>query len=407
MTFNIRQLDTLTYDEVEPIFDEYITHVVEEFLASEIGQTYAAQHPEAGNWIATFVEMAYLYGECTIPKMTKRDAQTVMSAILPRKLTLPDPQVADSAIPELVAFWTYLKETYRFRSAGAIAKYLQSIDGQFREWMADPARGGPAKSFLMAGQNAGYDMTSPEQVSAFQAVYNQQNVTTEFPDLPQVPMVAPPEDVKELFDMLGVELPEAGTMVDPNVILNKMLDVATTMELMSGGDPIAIRQQLEQEMLQSFQAELEEEEFDRPGEIAPADLSMVSEKAIATLKAQAISETAPGTILQDFQTAIAFVDEAGMKASGKLRHFPLKELAALNQRLTHPIEIALKRPQQKSYPNIHGLYLLLRATGMITLKAKGKQQYWTIDSAARDRWNALNPTEQYFTLLEAWLVRGN
>ncbi|MEO0854837.1 MAG: hypothetical protein AAFY15_15235, partial [Cyanobacteria bacterium J06648_11] len=118
MAFNIRQLDTLTYDEAEPILDDYITHVVEDFLASEIGNTYAEQHPEAGNWIATFVEMAYLFGEFTIPKMTKRDAQTVMSAILPRKLTLPDPQVADNAISELVAFWTYLKETYRFRSAG-------------------------------------------------------------------------------------------------------------------------------------------------------------------------------------------------------------------------------------------------------------------------------------------------
>ena len=82
------------------------------------------------------------------------------------------------------------------------------------------------------------------------------------------------------------------------------------------------------------------------------------EEASALLQQQKITATEPGTILQDFQTLLDFVGEEGIPVSGKQNLLPMKSLAELNQRLSEPIQIALKRPQQKSYPPINGLYLL-------------------------------------------------
>jgi hypothetical protein len=79
---------------------------------------------------------------------------------------------------------------------------------------------------------------------------------------------------------------------------------------------------------------------------------------------QAIDEAGPGTILDDFEVLLRFIGPEGIAVGGKNDLLPMKVLPQLNAQLTHPIEIGLKRPQQKSYPNINGLYLLLRATGL-------------------------------------------
>ena len=75
MAFNIRQLDNLSYDDVEPLLESYIVELINLFAVSEIGQAHIENYPDGGNWIGTFIEMAYLYGEMTLPKMTKRNAQ--------------------------------------------------------------------------------------------------------------------------------------------------------------------------------------------------------------------------------------------------------------------------------------------------------------------------------------------
>ncbi|MDZ8240128.1 MAG: hypothetical protein RMZ69_23760 [Nostoc sp. ChiQUE01a] len=174
MPFDIYQLNNLDYDSAEPLLADYIDGVVEQFAKSPEGEAYAQEHPEFGGWIATFTEMSYIYEGFTLPKMTKADAQIVMEHILPRKLTLMHREEAEDAISELVAFWNFLKREYNFRSAGAIATYLAKIEGKFTDWMFDPAKGGMAKSFIMSGMQAGFDMTNSEGIAAFQKAYNQQ-----------------------------------------------------------------------------------------------------------------------------------------------------------------------------------------------------------------------------------------
>ena len=84
----------------------------------------------------------------------------------------------------------------------------------------------------------------------------------------------------------------------------------------------------------------------------------------------------------------------------------MSALAELNARLSKPLRILLRRPQQKSYPHINGLYLLLRASGLSLIEVKGKQPLLALDGEALASWRGLNATERYFTLLEAWLLRG-
>jgi len=131
------------------------------------------------------------------------------------------------------------------------------------------------------------------------------------------------------------------------------------------------------------------------------------EQAQTILNQQTITETSPGTILQEFQTFLNLLKDEGIEVSGKHSLFPLKHLAALNAQLTEPTQLDLKRPVQKSYPALNGIYLLLRTTGLAVVISEKRKQKLVLDEATYQLWNQLNVTEQYFTLLEAWLVHAS
>ena len=127
---------------------------------------------------------------------------------------------------------------------------------------------------------------------------------------------------------------------------------------------------------------------------------------VRTLRALAADEVGPGTILHDFAALLAFVRGRNLPVSKTYQLPPLKVLPQINALLSQPIEVRLKRPQLKSYPHVQGLYLLLRATGLGQIGGAPAKPVLVIDQQVHDAWSALNPTEQYFTLLEAWLLRG-
>ena len=125
-----------------------------------------------------------------------------------------------------------------------------------------------------------------------------------------------------------------------------------------------------------------------------------------TLRALEVSEDGPGTVLQDFQTLLSFVQARQLAVSKTCQLPPMKVLPEINARLAQPIELGLKRPQLKSYPHIQGLYLLLRASGLGHIAGSPSRPVLAIDEGTYDSWNSLNPAERYFTLLETWLLRG-
>ena len=125
-----------------------------------------------------------------------------------------------------------------------------------------------------------------------------------------------------------------------------------------------------------------------------------------TLCALTVDENGPGTILRDFETLLSFSRGRSLPVSKTHHLLPIKILPELNARLAHPIQLGLKRPKLKSYPHIRGLYLLLRATGLASIGGTPSKPVLTIDETLYEAWLHMNPAERYFTLLEAWLLRG-
>lgn len=124
----------------------------------------------------------------------------------------------------------------------------------------------------------------------------------------------------------------------------------------------------------------------------------------ARLRETEITESAPGSILRDFQTLLDFVGVDGVKASERHALLPMARLRELDERMTRPMRPTLQRPQQRSFPNINGLYLLLRATELAVIRRVGSACRLSIDPKLLAKWQQLNPTERYCGLLEAWLL---
>lgn len=137
------------------------------------------------------------------------------------------------------------------------------------------------------------------------------------------------------------------------------------------------------------------------------EANTISVSELQLLHDQEISFESPGTILKDFQMLLDFIGTKGIEVSKTQNFLPMSSLAELNNRLTHPIQVDLNRPQQKAYPHLHGLYLLLRASTISYVEAKGKKFWLYLEPNVVSSWNNLNPTERYFNLLEAWWIWGN
>ncbi len=123
------------------------------------------------------------------------------------------------------------------------------------------------------------------------------------------------------------------------------------------------------------------------------------------LKEVVITENGPGTILKDFEIFLNYLRKQELLVAGTHR-LPRTMLGEINALLSHPIQLRLKRPEQKSYPHIQGLYLLLRASGLACIEGKDGKLFLSVDDKAYQFWESLNPTERYFALLETWLLRG-
>jgi hypothetical protein len=124
------------------------------------------------------------------------------------------------------------------------------------------------------------------------------------------------------------------------------------------------------------------------------------------LRELTIDDDGPGTILHDFDAFLAYINEREMSVT-PMHQLRRRMLPEINARLARPIQMGLKKPLQKSYPHIHGLYLLIRASGLTCVEGTTKKPLLVVDDAVYQAWQGLNPTERYCTLLEAWLLKGH
>ena len=125
------------------------------------------------------------------------------------------------------------------------------------------------------------------------------------------------------------------------------------------------------------------------------------------LRAVRIDDSQPGPVLRDFETLLSFLGDDGCPIVQRNQTIVTPSLVALNELLTYRTPDDLKRPQQRSFPYIQGLYLVLRASGIGRIEGTGSRGRLVVDARLVDSWRGLNLTERYLNLLEAWLVHAH
>ncbi len=174
MNFNLHKLDKIEPGtaEADEMLEEYQDSLIDRFVDSPEGQARLRVDPEMGFWVAQLIYYGDGYIGVTVPQMTSEDVAEIVTELFPRKISLPSPDDADDAIPELEAFWEYLKREYKLPNADSIMRVLHKVEPEFKGMMNDPSRFGMAKSFFMMGQSLGFDMTKKEDSNAFVTIYN-------------------------------------------------------------------------------------------------------------------------------------------------------------------------------------------------------------------------------------------
>ena len=133
--------------------------------------------------------------------------------------------------------------------------------------------------------------------------------------------------------------------------------------------------------------------------------SLLTPGHIGLLETQDFENRPPGPILEDFDVLLELIGHEGIPVT-PTHLLQLNQLHTLNSRLSQPVLLGSKRPVQKSYPPINGLYLVLRSTGLVRID-NDKKPLLRLDPVAMESWRSLNRVERYFELLKAWWGRSS
>jgi len=163
-------------DEAEKAIEEFVDKLIEQFLDSPEGKLHLETFKEAGFWIRMLLDYGYRYEGFTPTNMTSDNVEDVLSEILPRKVSLSSREEVEDAIPELKAFYHYLKREYALEHADEVLESLDEIEPHFADLMFDSSRFGMAKSMMMAGHESGVDMTDIDEMNKFFALQRMQQL---------------------------------------------------------------------------------------------------------------------------------------------------------------------------------------------------------------------------------------
>jgi hypothetical protein len=118
------------------------------------------------------IHYAITYPGVTPPTMTTGDLEEVLYDLFPRKVITERGDEAE-IIQELRAFWRFLQRVYQLPQASQmLARLTPQAARRLERELQEPANFGMAKSFVLMGKEAGFDMESPEGLRAWVAAYN-------------------------------------------------------------------------------------------------------------------------------------------------------------------------------------------------------------------------------------------
>lgn len=172
----------MSFDINERVFDAQGTYLeekavcyehdlMEQFAASPEGQAITQRGTELG-WAGAMIHYAITYPGVTPAAMTPSDLEEVIYTLFPRKVITERGDGAE-IIQELQAFWHFLERVYQLPQADQIlARLTPQAARRLERALQEPTNFGMAKSFVLMGKEAGFDMESPEGMQAWVAAYN-------------------------------------------------------------------------------------------------------------------------------------------------------------------------------------------------------------------------------------------
>ncbi len=165
----------------------YYERAYDTFSKSSEAQQVVDRDGDLG-WFRMLLDFGLNYLGEIVDAMTLGSVREFVFDYVPRKVS-SGPDAAASIVFELAMFWKYLDRVYKLPEAKSIVEWLEA-DGLVDELeaeMSDSSNFGMAKSMVMSGKNAGYDMTSEAGLAEFMADYNR-SLTSERPPVAEAPV---------------------------------------------------------------------------------------------------------------------------------------------------------------------------------------------------------------------------
>ena len=143
---------------------------VEIYRAEILGRFEASPEAQAepeAHWATLLVDYATSYFGTTVESLSAADLHELVFEIFPRKVSV-EPEAAPAIVAGLRAFLAFLQREHPDRHARSRLAVLQgSASQRLARLLADPSNFGPAKSFMMSGRAAGFDMSSQAGLDAW------------------------------------------------------------------------------------------------------------------------------------------------------------------------------------------------------------------------------------------------
>ena len=146
---------------------------LEDELVRRFAESTEARELDDVHWCRTIMDLAASHLGVTIASVGAPELREFLFELVPRKVS-----VAASAAGEIVAecraFFAFLKRELSLRESDACLRLLGTGPGTAKKLevaLSDPRHFGMAKSMMMAGADAGFDMSSKEGVEAWMREY--------------------------------------------------------------------------------------------------------------------------------------------------------------------------------------------------------------------------------------------
>ncbi len=172
MDFNIHTTFAEYSDEQEGAVQEFLEQVLDRFVASPEFRALE----DSWRHMHIYLDYAWSYLGQMVSQITPEDQDEILFELFPRKVST-QPETGPKIIAEVRAFWQWLDREYQLPNARRCLQALDAGAGQrLQAELSNPRNFGMAKSFVMQGMKAGYDMTTQEGSQAFMLRYNAQRL---------------------------------------------------------------------------------------------------------------------------------------------------------------------------------------------------------------------------------------